>query len=542
MSEKISDLIEEERWNELVAKIKSDQSLINDVIESGDYAGFTPLAAAVMNGQKSVVEQLISLKANVNHVIETEFFAGASVLHIAALSDNFDGEQSIARLLIEHGADQNFRPTFGQFSGVSAQESWEQSRNQSTAIEVGSIDDKWVSQKDPSSVKIYDTPQEWELIMLYLAKHAGDYSNPFKVNRHLLELFLAENPDITIPKEAIRHSFFVVPGNNPGDFRLLMMARSKVYTDGETEYTEGILGHGAFGRVNPCLVRNVSSGILSEDKPGIFAIKTQGASESALRSTQTDDDQEVMIMKLLGRDTVSFVRDRSTDSSKDIQERKAWIQGNDIGLAKEYIIQPIIQGVEPTKGDLEVISKLDKLRYALALTQAVKELHDKNIIHRDLKEGNLVIMKSEDSSSPRSYVGMSIDFGTALILESSDAEVQGKRLEGTMAYMAPEVKEQIIFSKKSDIYALGITFQRLGLSEVLENVVQSMLDENRHKRPDAGDIMLRINSEIALESKEKAGFVPGYKKRGQEELPPFKENEKTDEITPKRKGVHRRKE
>lgn len=91
-------------------------------------------------------------------------------------------------------------------------------------------------------------------------------------------------------------------------------------------------------------------------------------------------------------------------------------------------------------------------RFMIQTCGAVKYLHHRNIVHRDLKTGNLFLDKNMNIK-----IG---DFGLAALLVSAD-DLHGIRrttMCGTPNYLAPEVLEKTGqgHNEKVDLWAIGI--------------------------------------------------------------------------------------
>lgn len=77
--------------------------------------------------------------------------------------------------------------------------------------------------------------------------------------------------------------------------------------------------------------------------------------------------------------------------------------------------------------------------------------HSKGIVHLDLKPGNIRITHCGEA--------LIMDFGIAAILGEQD--LMKERLQGTPAFMAPEIIESMNADARSDIYSLGLIMYKM---------------------------------------------------------------------------------
>ncbi len=98
------------------------------------------------------------------------------------------------------------------------------------------------------------------------------------------------------------------------------------------------------------------------------------------------------------------------------------------------------------------LSEPEVRRYVIQICGAIKYLHYKNVIHRDLKMGNIFLDDNMDVK-----IG---DFGlAALLLSDSEYSLNRRRtMCGTPNYIAPEVLSKAYkgHDRKVDLWSLGI--------------------------------------------------------------------------------------
>uniref|UniRef100_T1J4E5 non-specific serine/threonine protein kinase n=1 Tax=Strigamia maritima TaxID=126957 RepID=T1J4E5_STRMM len=85
------------------------------------------------------------------------------------------------------------------------------------------------------------------------------------------------------------------------------------------------------------------------------------------------------------------------------------------------------------------------IQWTIQLCLALQYLHDKKILHRDLKTRNIFLTKNDNVK-----IG---DFGIAKILDSEDS--MANTMTGTPYYMSPEMFSKKSYNYKSDVWSLG---------------------------------------------------------------------------------------
>ncbi len=128
--------------------------------------------------------------------------------------------------------------------------------------------------------------------------------------------------------------------------------------------------------------------------------------------------------------------------------------GRDQKLA--FIVMEYVEG--------DTLSKLMRARHAMPFDEfapiatqildALSEAHDRGIIHRDIKPGNIMLCERHGHDN---FVKV-LDFGLAKLIHDAVEVTKKQNLVGSVAFLAPEQILGLDFDQRVDVYALGVLF------------------------------------------------------------------------------------
>ncbi len=117
-------------------------------------------------------------------------------------------------------------------------------------------------------------------------------------------------------------------------------------------------------------------------------------------------------------------------------------------IAMEYVVgQDLVETIRESPLPLD-----DAINYASQIAAGLQTAHEKGVIHRDIKSGNIMV-------TDKGAVKI-MDFGLAKLANRSKMTVEGSTL-GTAAYMSPEQARGEALDKRSDIWSLCVVLYEM---------------------------------------------------------------------------------
>ncbi|HEX6156431.1 MAG TPA: protein kinase, partial [Burkholderiales bacterium] len=194
--------------------------------------------------------------------------------------------------------------------------------------------------------------------------------------------------------------------------------------------------------------------------PGIKILHLIGEGGTArVYLASREDDDEPLVVKILRHEIVTnkkalerFMEEYSL--VERIQSRHvARIVGHGNYDSYAYLVMEFFEG-----GDLnkrlagQAVAPNEALRFFRELMFALGDIHEKGILHRDLKPQNLMFRRDGSLAI--------VDFGIAKNIAAADRTNAGEVL-GTPRYMSPEQVQGRALDLRTDIYSAGVLLYQM---------------------------------------------------------------------------------
>ncbi|MGH8110026.1 MAG: serine/threonine protein kinase [Arenimonas sp.] len=165
-------------------------------------------------------------------------------------------------------------------------------------------------------------------------------------------------------------------------------------------------------------------------------------------------------------------------------------ENNQPFFVMEFVDGESLSAIIKREGRLQVADALKILHQS---AKGLSVAHDRGVIHRDIKPGNLML-------SQRGQIKIA-DFGIALANHDFNSKLTGTgEFVGTPGYLSPEVCLGKAVDQRSDIFALGIVLfemltGRTPFSD--ESPLKLMLDVVQSQIPDVRELNSDVDADVA---------------------------------------------
>lgn len=228
---------------------------------------------------------------------------------------------------------------------------------------------------------------------------------------------------------------------------------------------------------------------IRSDRYRILSVLGAGAVGTVFKAHDSTLDKTVAIKKL----------NRAASDEEAIRfHREAKLAGTlkhpnvlsvlDFGLTEDdepYLVLNYVQGVNLAEriSELGAIPASESLRLFIELARGLIHAHSKNVIHRDIKPGNVMLLKTDDGVETATLV----DFGLAKsICEQQELTKSGVGV-GTPMYMSPEQIRGHQVDERTDIYSMGcLMYETLtGIKPFQTDQLLELIEMKLHQLPEA---------------------------------------------------------
>jgi serine/threonine protein kinase len=234
--------------------------------------------------------------------------------------------------------------------------------------------------------------------------------------------------------------------------------------------------------LGPHLLDFLAMGATQDDPPGpagrggvvrfgryrVLRLICEGGMGTVYEAEQDHPNRRVALKVIkLGMDTrqviARFEAEREALGIMDHPNVAKVFDAGSTDTGRPFFAMELVKGVPVTEYcDANHLGVRERLELFVSVCRAVHHAHQKGIIHRDIKPGNVLVTLVDGNPVPKV-----IDFGIAKAvhqkLSNTTLVTEYRQLIGTPEYMSPEQAEMtgIDIDTRSDVYSLGVLLYEL---------------------------------------------------------------------------------